>query len=148
MAHLVVYSQHTHSTQAGCTEQLRLVQTNCNVSLPMFPRISPRLLHFPRFRNHRAHVCHYNGSAFTHLYTKGTPHSPQGWISLTSKPPFMTSTDLSVGVSAVRHPPPFQYSNRRISTTSNHRIKEAPALTFWSVTISKHTTKWKNLWFT
>jgi len=104
MRHLTVYSQHTPSLRGGCTEQLRPVQTDCNVSLPTFPQIFLWRLNFPRFHNHRTHVCHYNGSAFTHLYIKGTPRSPQGRISLTSKPPFLTSTDLRVRVSAGTNP--------------------------------------------
>jgi hypothetical protein len=96
ITYLAVYSQHTPSPRGGCTEQQRPVQTNCNVSLHAFPQISHRRLHFPRFRNRRTHACHYNDSAFTHLYVKEAPHSLQGRISLTSKPSFLTSTDLSV----------------------------------------------------
>ena len=101
----------------------------------MYPWISHRRLHFPWLRNRRTHLCHYNGSTFTHLYIKGTPRSPQGRISLISKPPFLTSTDLSVRVSAGTHTPPSQYVTDAFPPPSTIALKkhwQPPSDQVWS----------------
>jgi len=74
--HLTVYAQHTPSPRGGARsnwDQFKRTVT----SLSTFRGISHWRLHFPLFCNRRTRVCHYNGSAFTHLYIKGTPRNPK-----------------------------------------------------------------------
>ena len=59
---------------------------------------------YPRYHEY------LTGGYTSYDFVKEAPHNLHGRISLTSKPPFLTSTDLSVRVCAATHPPLFQYS--------------------------------------
>ena len=134
--HLENYSQHTPSSRGGCSEHPRPVQTNSNVSLHTFPRISHRQLHFCWFRNRRSHVCfttamHSPTSINRRLLaaskveslTLSNPHSKLYWLERRSVCRY-TPHIQSNGHWKYKQPP---------WTTA---FNTTPILTFWSGMIS------------
>jgi len=122
--------------EGGCSERLRPIQTNGNVSLPTFPRISHWWLHFYWFCNRQPHMCltttlHSTTSINRRLLpaskveslTLSNPHFELYWLERQS---------------VCRYTPPIQSNVHRKyklppwTTTFN----PAPTTTFWSDTIS------------
>jgi len=134
MLHLANYSQHTPSPRAGCSEQLRPVQTNSNVSLPTFPRISHQRLHFYLFHNRRSHVCLTTALC--------SPTSINRRLLAASKVESLTLSNLHSELywhkrqSVCRYTPPIRSNTHQkyklpLSTTA---FNQAPTTTLWSGT--------------
>ena len=110
MLHLAIYSQHTSSPRGGCSEQLRLVQTNSNVSFPRSHEYLTGGYTSPDFVTVR-YMCAITTALHspTSINRRLLAASKVESLSL-SNPPFWTFTNLSIGVSAGTHNPSFQRS--------------------------------------